>query len=134
MKGAFRMSSFRNPFLRSLLIGASIFTFCAASGTTPASTQKSGQAPMYHNPILFADYSDPDVIRVGSDYYLVASTFHFVPGIPILHSKDLVHWSIAGHVIDRLAISPAYDMQGGNRYGRISPLPTRAYSFPQRRK
>jgi beta-xylosidase len=73
---------------------------------------------MYRNPILFADYSDPDVIRVGSDYYLVASTFHFVPGIPILHSKDLVHWSIAGHVIDRLAISPAYDMQGGNRYGR----------------
>lgn len=46
----------------------------------------------YTNPILFADYSDPDAIRVGNDYYLVASSFHFVPGIPILHSTDLVHW------------------------------------------
>jgi beta-xylosidase len=73
---------------------------------------------MYRNPILFADYSDPDVIRVDADYYLVASTFHFVPGIPILHSRDLVHWSISGHVVDRLTMSPAYDMEGGLRYGR----------------
>src|SRR6185437_10717195 len=52
----------------------------------------------YRNPILYADYSDPDVVRVGGDYYLVASSFDAVPGLPILHSTDLVNWQIIGHV------------------------------------
>ena len=46
----------------------------------------------YKNPILFADYSDPDVIRVGDTYYMTASSFNYVPGLPILTSKDLVNW------------------------------------------
>jgi beta-xylosidase len=66
----------------------------------------------YRNPMLFADYSDPDVIRVGRDYYLAASSFHFSPGLPILHSRDLVHWSIIGHVLPRLPFAPEYDMPG----------------------
>ena len=72
----------------------------------------------YHNPVLFADYSDPDVIRDGANYYLVASTFHFVPGIPILQSTDLVHWTIVGHVVQRMTMDPQYSMIGGNRYGQ----------------
>jgi beta-xylosidase len=72
----------------------------------------------YKNPILFADYSDPDVIRDGSNYYLVASTFHFVPGIPILQSGDLVHWTIIGHVVQRMEMDPRYSMIGGDRYGK----------------
>ena len=55
----------------------------------------------YKNPILHADYSDPDVVRVGSDYYLVSSSFNAAPGLPILHSKDLVNWSIIGYVFKR---------------------------------
>ena len=55
----------------------------------------------YKNPIIHADYSDPDVIRVGDDFYLVASSFNAVPGLPILHSKDLVNWTIIGHVFKR---------------------------------
>jgi beta-xylosidase len=55
----------------------------------------------YKNPILHADYSDPDVIRVGNDYYLVASSFNAAPGLPILHSKDLVNWTILGYVFKR---------------------------------
>ncbi|HVZ99470.1 MAG TPA: glycoside hydrolase 43 family protein [Caulobacterales bacterium] len=66
----------------------------------------------YVNPVLYADYSDPDVIRVGDDYYLVASSFHFSPGIPVLQSKDLVHWRIIGHVLARLPFAPQYDMPG----------------------
>lgn len=73
-------------------------------------------AKTFNNPVLFADYSDPDVFRDGSDYYLIASTFHFVPGIPILHSRDLVHWTIIAHVLPRIDLDPKYDMQGGNRY------------------
>ena len=64
----------------------------------------------YTNPILYADYSDPDVIRVGADYYLVASSFHFSPGIPILRSRDLVNWTIAGHVLPTLGFHPSYNL------------------------
>lgn len=66
----------------------------------------------YANPILYADYSDPDLIRVGSDYYMVASSFHLSPGIPVLRSRDLVHWTLVGHVLPRLPFDPAYDMPG----------------------
>jgi len=52
----------------------------------------------YKNPIIYADYSDPDVIRVGDDYYMVASSFTCQPGIPVLHSKDLVNWKIINYV------------------------------------
>src|SRR3954463_16553775 len=55
----------------------------------------------YKNPVLNADYSDPDAIRVGDDFYLVSSSFEDVPGLPILHSKDLVNWSILGHALPR---------------------------------
>ncbi|MDR3219458.1 MAG: glycoside hydrolase 43 family protein [Dysgonamonadaceae bacterium] len=58
----------------------------------------------YKNPILFADYSDPDVIRVGADYWLVASSFTSMPGIPLLHSKDLVNWRIVNHIYDALPL------------------------------
>lgn len=56
----------------------------------------------YRNPILYADYSDPDAIRVGEDYYMVASSFCNAPGLPLLHSKDLVNWKVVNYVIDRI--------------------------------
>jgi beta-xylosidase len=56
----------------------------------------------YQNPILHADYSDPDVIRVGKDYYLTSSSFNQVPGLPILHSNDLVNWKLIGHALPTL--------------------------------
>ncbi|MCD0488683.1 glycoside hydrolase 43 family protein [Pedobacter sp. MC2016-14] len=55
----------------------------------------------YKNPVLDADYSDPDAIRVGDDFYMVASSFDAVPGLPILHSKDLVNWTILTHALTR---------------------------------
>ena len=55
----------------------------------------------YKNPVIHADYSDPDAIRVGDDYYLISSSFNNIPGLPILHSKDLVNWEIIGHALLR---------------------------------
>ncbi|HEY9363192.1 MAG TPA: glycoside hydrolase 43 family protein, partial [Chitinophagaceae bacterium] len=55
----------------------------------------------YKNPILNADYSDPDAIRVGDDYYMVSSSFEAIPGLPVLHSKDLVNWRIVAHALLR---------------------------------
>ncbi len=59
----------------------------------------------YTNPIIHADYSDPDLIRDGDDYYMIASSFNCVPGIPILHSKDLVNWTIVNHVYENFPFS-----------------------------
>lgn len=53
----------------------------------------------YRNPVLHADYSDPDVCRVGDDFFMVSSSFNAVPGLPILHSRDLVNWEIVGHAL-----------------------------------
>lgn len=54
---------------------------------------------MYKNPIIYADYSDPDIIRVGNDFYMTASSFHCSPGLPILHSTDLISWTLINHAI-----------------------------------
>jgi beta-xylosidase len=86
----------------------------AVAATSPALA--APPAATYRNPILHADYSDPDVIRVGDSYYMVASTFHFSPGLPVLKSKDLVHWTILGHVLPKLTFAPEYDLPG--------PVPT----------
>ncbi|TNF38551.1 MAG: glycosyl hydrolase 43 family protein [Bacteroidetes bacterium] len=56
----------------------------------------------YTNPVLHSDYSDPDVVRSGDNYYMVASSFNCVPGIPVLHSTDLVSWKLIGYALDRL--------------------------------
>ena len=69
----------------------------------------------YRNPVLNADYSDPDVCRVGDDYYMTASSFNCVPGLSILHSNDLVNWKLIGHAIQRLEPQDVFStMQHGN--------------------
>ncbi len=62
----------------------------------------------YKNPVLYADYSDPDIERVGNDYYMTASSFSSIPCLPVLHSRDLVNWSIIGHAL------PKYDDRFNN--------------------
>ena len=69
----------------------------------------------YKNPVLHADYSDPDVCRVGDDYYMTASSFASVPGLPVLHSRDLVNWKLIGHAIERLEPQDVFSsVQHGN--------------------
>jgi len=73
----------------------------------------------YVNPVLRADYSDLDAIRVGDDYYAISSTMQFSPGMVVLHSKDLVNWEIISHVVDDLTrISPQLNWDKMNCYGK----------------
>ena len=65
------------------------------------------------NPIIHADYSDPDVIRVGEDFFLTASSFNCTPGLPILHSKDLVNWTIVNHAVRNLPHPRYSEFQAG---------------------
>ncbi len=53
----------------------------------------------YRNPILYADYSDPDAIRVGEDYFMISSSFSNAPAMPLLHSKDLVNWKVVNYIL-----------------------------------
>ena len=64
---------------------------------------------MYKNPVINADYSDPDVVCVGDDYYMTASSFNCIPGLPILHSKDLVNWELIGHAVTKLQPKAVFD-------------------------
>jgi xylan 1,4-beta-xylosidase len=59
------------------------------------------QPDHYRNPVLAGFYPDPSVVRVGDDYYLVNSTFAYFPGLPVFHSRDLVHWRKIGHAVNR---------------------------------
>ena len=59
----------------------------------------------YKNPILLCDYSDPDVVRVDDDFFLTASSFNFVPGLPILHSRDLLHWRLVNYAAKSIPLS-----------------------------
>ena len=86
---------------------------CAATTSTGALAQAPSQTwnpdlknGYYRNPVIDADYSDPDVCRVGTDYYMTASSFACFPGLPILHSTDLVNWEIIGHALTDYDVLP----------------------------
>lgn len=82
-----------NKTLSSLaLAAASLLSVCVA---VPA----HGAQKTYTNPILNLDYSDPDVVAVGDDFYMTASSFVNAPALPILHSKDLVNWTIVNYAL-----------------------------------
>ncbi|MGC9541955.1 family 43 glycosylhydrolase [Streptomyces sp. UG1] len=91
----------------------------AAAATPPAGTWGDQGDGTYANPILPADLSDWDCIRVGSDYYGITSTFGYSPGMAVLHSKDLVNWrTLGGSVDDVTRIGPELNWDRMNRYGR----------------
>ena len=73
----------------------------------------------YSNPLFYDEFSDPDMIRVGQDYYLTGTTMHAMPGLPILHSRDLVNWSFVTYVFDRLDLEPDFRLEDSKEiYGQ----------------
>lgn len=88
-----------------------IFTFSISAQTNFVSkvwTADNGDGT-YKNPILHVDYSDPDAIRVGDDFYMTASSFNSAPGLPILHSKDLVNWRLINYVFEKQKPHDVFD-------------------------
>lgn len=97
-----------------------ILAFCIAIGwwaVHPVRAADNGDGT-YSNPPLHADFPDPDVIRVGDDFYMVSTTFMNSPGLALLHSKDLVNWTTINNIVDRLEFGndPRQDMVGGTLY------------------
>ncbi|MGB3801478.1 MAG: glycoside hydrolase 43 family protein [Lewinella sp.] len=67
----------------------------------------------YTNPIFHDEFSDPDMIRVGDDYYLTGTTMHAMPGLPVLHSRDLVNWELLTYAAELLDEGPAFRLEDG---------------------
>jgi beta-xylosidase len=85
--------------------------------TTPPPSTPPSTPDTFGNPVVWQDFADGDIIRVGDVYYYSASTMHYSPGAPILRSYDLVNWEYAGHSVPRLDFdNPAYDLNGGRAY------------------
>ncbi|WP_304066563.1 glycoside hydrolase 43 family protein [Pedobacter glucosidilyticus] len=90
-------------FFKSLLLSVAYFsiqTITAQEYVSKVWVADLGNGK-YKNPVLNADYSDPDAIRVGDDFYMISSSFNHIPGLPLLHSKDLVNWTILTHVLPK---------------------------------
>jgi beta-xylosidase len=86
--------------------------------SAPTWTADNGNGT-YTNPLFYEEFSDPDLIRVGTDYYLTGTTMHAMPGLPVLHSKDLVNWNLESYALDKLDLGPAYRLENGqNIYGQ----------------
>lgn len=73
----------------------------------------------FSNPLFYDEFSDPDLIRVGDDFYLTGTTMHTMPGLPILHSHDLVNWQHLGYAFDRIDLGPEFRLEEGKEiYGQ----------------
>lgn len=73
----------------------------------------------FTNPLFYDEFSDPDLIRVADDYYLTGTSMHAMPGLPVLHSRDLVNWQFLCYAADRLDFGPAYRLENGKSiYGQ----------------
>ena len=70
----------------------------------------------FTNPLFYEEFSDPDMIRVGDDYYMTGTTMHTMPGLPVLHSKDLVNWELLSYAVDRLDLGPELRLENGLDY------------------
>lgn len=94
------------PFINGMAVNDSKINTCASAGMS-----------VMTNPLMWADVPDPDVIRVGEDYYMVSTTMHLMPGCPVMHSKDLVNWEVIGYVFDTIDDNSRYKLEGGTVYG-----------------
>jgi len=73
----------------------------------------------YSNPLFYEEFSDPDMIRVGEDYYFTGTTMHAMPGLPVLHSRDLVNWTLLSYAFDRMDFGPEFRLEEGREiYGQ----------------
>ena len=93
-----------------------LLVYSSASAQTWTADNGNGT---FSNPLFYDEFSDPDLIRVGDDYYLTGTTMHAMPGLPVLHSKDLVNWKLLGYAFDRLDLGPEFRL--GRREGSIWP-------------
>ena len=112
----------RNNILQ--VIVAALLGFATVSGgklsaSGPQTWTADNGNGTFSNPLFFDEFSDPDLIRVGEDYYLTGTTMHTFPGLPVLHSKDLVNWKLLSYACETLDLGPQFRLEQGKAvYGQ----------------
>lgn len=101
-------------------LSISLFSALWINAQAPTSWTADNGNGTFTNPLLYDEFSDPDIIRVGDDYYLAGTTMHSVPGLVILHSKDLVNWENISYCFDRFDFKDdAFSLKNGKEvYGQ----------------
>ncbi|WP_290199456.1 glycoside hydrolase 43 family protein, partial [uncultured Muribaculum sp.] len=104
---------------KTVLIIALLISAIGAFAQTKSWTADNGNGT-FTNPLMYDEFSDPDILRVGDDYYLVGTTMHTVPGLVILHSRDLVNWENVAYCFDRFDFDDdAFSLKNGKEiYGQ----------------
>jgi xylan 1,4-beta-xylosidase len=102
--------------MKSLILIVALMVHLSVSAQTWRADNGNGT---FTNPLFYDEFSDPDLIRVGEDYYLTGTTMHSMPGLPVLHSKDLVNWNFLGYAFDRLELGLEFQLEDGKEaYGQ----------------
>jgi xylan 1,4-beta-xylosidase len=102
--------------MKKLILIVALMVHISVSAQTWRADNGNGT---FTNPLFYDEFSDPDLIRVGEDYYLTGTTMHSMPGLPVLHSKDLVNWKLLGYALDRLDLGPEFRLEDGKEaYGQ----------------
>ena len=94
-----------------------LFIFCFSSTLSAQKLQSDNGDRTYTNPVIAADFPDPDVILVDDTYYMVTTTMFIFPGVTVLKSRDLVNWEYCSNAVPRFDFSPCYNLDGCARYG-----------------
>jgi xylan 1,4-beta-xylosidase len=104
--------------LISYALAALLWCTVAAQTRAQTWTPDNGNGT-FTNPLFYEEFSDPDMIRVGDDFYLTGTTMHSMPGLPVLHSKDLVNWRLLSYAAERVNLGPEFRLEDGkNVYGQ----------------
>ncbi|MBW4888505.1 glycoside hydrolase 43 family protein [Mucilaginibacter sp. HMF5004] len=105
--------------LTSIIIKVSIFfiLILMISKLFAQSLHSDNGNGTYTNPVIPADFPDPDVVKVGDTYYMVSTTMFIFPGVPIIKSHDLVNWEYCSNAVPRFDFGKCYDLEDCNRYG-----------------
>ena len=122
--------------MNKILLATCCLAFCGNSMMISAQSQQAKKTPQvqnltgkswmadngngtFTNPLFYDEFSDPDIIRVGEDYYLAGTTMHSVPGLVVLHSKDLVNWEFSSYCFNRFDDSDDFNLRNGKEaYGQ----------------
>ena len=97
-----------NRVMHTLWAGMLVVSALAAAGTAERTWTADNGNGTFSNPLFYDEFSDPDLIRVGNDYYMTGTTMHAMPGLPVLHSRDLVNWRLLSYAAPRLDFGPEY--------------------------
>ncbi|HUG10889.1 MAG TPA: glycoside hydrolase 43 family protein, partial [Opitutaceae bacterium] len=109
---------FRRLLPVALLSAVCMLLFAGAAAAPATWTADNGNGT-YTNPLFYDEFSDPDLIRVGEDFYLAGTTMHSIPGVVILHSRDLVNWKFLSYAAPRLDLGPGFNLENGKEiYGQ----------------